>query len=96
MIMRIEAQGTAPPPTPDTAKAQTPVRSGAPAAAAVVQVSSIGAALSTGSTDVTPPAVAARIEKIRALLARGEYVVDLDALAAKMVDDDILRTRNGS
>jgi anti-sigma28 factor (negative regulator of flagellin synthesis) len=40
----------------------------------------------------TPAAVTAKIERIRELIARGEYAVDLDVLATRVVDDDILRT----
>lgn len=37
-----------------------------------------------------------RLEKIRALLAAGEYAVDLDKLASRIVDDDVARTRKSS
>ncbi len=42
-----------------------------------------------------PPGIASRIQRIRALLDRGEYLVDLDTLAARIVDDEILRSKPG-
>jgi anti-sigma28 factor (negative regulator of flagellin synthesis) len=37
-----------------------------------------------------------RLNKIRALLDAGDYAVDLDKLASRIVDDDVARTRNPS
>lgn len=37
-----------------------------------------------------------RLNKIRALLDAGEYAVDLDKLASRIVDDDVARTRKPS
>jgi anti-sigma28 factor (negative regulator of flagellin synthesis) len=58
--------------------------------ASVVKLSSAGAAASAepttaGSTTTT------RLQTIRAMLDKGEYPVDLDLLAARIVDDDLLR-----
>jgi anti-sigma28 factor (negative regulator of flagellin synthesis) len=33
----------------------------------------------------------ARLERIRGLIDRGEYPIDLDLLSSRIVDDDILR-----
>jgi flagellar biosynthesis anti-sigma factor FlgM len=56
--------------------------------ASVVQLSS--AAQSAGTA---APGVAARVDKIRAMLDAGQYPVDLDKLASSMVDDEIMRTK---
>ncbi len=37
-----------------------------------------------------------RLDRIRALLDAGEYAVDLDKLASRIVDDDVARTRKSS
>jgi hypothetical protein len=37
------------------------------------------------------PTITSRIEKIRSLLERGAYPIDLDVLAARIVDDETLR-----
>jgi anti-sigma28 factor (negative regulator of flagellin synthesis) len=57
------------------------------APATVVSLSSAG----TSSVDVS-----ARLEKIRAAIDAGAYPIDLDKLAARIVDDEIMRTRNPS
>lgn len=81
--------------TQQSAKVTAPV---APVAASAV-VSLSPAATSASSTTATAktagaqPTVTARLEKIRALLDAGEYPVDLDLLASRIVDDDSLRSR---
>ena len=35
----------------------------------------------------------ARLERIRGMIDRGEYPIDLDMLSSRIVDDDILRGR---
>lgn len=52
--------------------------------------------LSAGATAVSPHAESdgvadAKLERIRALIDRGEYPIDLDMLSSRIVDDDILR-----
>lgn len=49
-----------------------------------------------GTAGARPVAVTARLERIRAMLEAGEYPVDLDQLAARIVDDDLLRAGTGS
>jgi flagellar biosynthesis anti-sigma factor FlgM len=72
-------------------KSQTPAKSpAAPEGSSVVELS---AAASSVAPSENSPTMAARIERIRALLDRGEYPVDLEMLASRIVDDDILRTR---
>jgi flagellar biosynthesis anti-sigma factor FlgM len=56
--------------------------------ASVVVLSSAASAL---GSDETPQTITARLEKIRAMLARGTYPVDLDLLASRIVDDESMR-----
>jgi anti-sigma28 factor (negative regulator of flagellin synthesis) len=56
--------------------------------ASVVKLSSAGAAL---AAEPSSPRTTARIERIRALLDAGEYPIDLDQLATRIVADDVLR-----
>jgi anti-sigma28 factor (negative regulator of flagellin synthesis) len=58
------------------------------AAASVVKLSSAGAAVQAEPTNT---GITARLAKIRSLLDKGEYPVDLDALASRIVDDEVGR-----
>jgi anti-sigma28 factor (negative regulator of flagellin synthesis) len=60
-----------------------------PTPGAVVELSPAGAAASAGSR--SPAQVTARIDQIRTLLQKGDYAVDLDQLASRIVDDELLR-----
>lgn len=53
--------------------------------AAVVELSSAGAAMATKGTESTE-----KVARIRELIAKGEYKVDLDLLAARICEDEIL------
>ena len=53
-------------------------------------VVSIGAAATRAAGN--DPSVSTRINRIRELLASGDYQVDLDKLAERILDDDIART----
>lgn len=55
-------------------------------------VVSLGAAAHASQTSKLDPAISARIGRIRELLSSGEYTVDLDKLAARILDDDVART----
>jgi anti-sigma28 factor (negative regulator of flagellin synthesis) len=58
--------------------------------AAVVTLSSAGAAVQAGAaTDL----MAARLEQIRLQIERGEYAIDLDKLAARIADDELARAQ---
>jgi anti-sigma28 factor (negative regulator of flagellin synthesis) len=52
-------------------------------------VVSIGAAAARAAG--TDPSITARISRIRELLAAGDYQVDLDQLAERILDDDVAR-----
>jgi len=86
--MRIDSK----PPVPRVsleprAASETATPSAAPSSASVVKLSAAG--LSIG--EARPPTTTQRLERIRELLDQGEYPVDLDALAARIVDDDAVR-----
>lgn len=87
--MRIDPNVVVSPIQLDTAKPRaggsTPPSTGGD----VVQLSAAASAASHG----TQPTNAERLDKIRALLSAGEYAVDLDQLASRIVDDDIARSR---
>jgi anti-sigma28 factor (negative regulator of flagellin synthesis) len=59
-----------------------------PTGASVVKLSTAGAAV---SADAPGPTTTSRLQTIRAMLDKGSYPVDLDALASRIVDDDVLR-----
>lgn len=65
------------------------VAPGARAADDQASVVSLGAA--ARATGINPT-VTGRIERIRELLASGDYQVDLDKLAERILDDDVART----
>jgi anti-sigma28 factor (negative regulator of flagellin synthesis) len=56
--------------------------------AAVVNLSSAGAAAQASASE---HAMSARLEQLRTALERGAYVIDLDKLAARIVDDELAR-----
>jgi flagellar biosynthesis anti-sigma factor FlgM len=92
--MRVDPKVISPVTVEDKPRAAAKGSESPPAAAhggaAIVALSH--AASRVESHHGTPAAVTAKIERIRELIARGEYAVDLDVLATRVVDDDILRT----
>jgi anti-sigma28 factor (negative regulator of flagellin synthesis) len=93
--MRIDPNPAIAPATMDTHKTQVPARP--PAAdqdASVVELSA--AAAQTASVTEPSPSITSRIERIRTLLERGAYPIDLDVLASRIVDDDVLRAGRSS
>ena len=48
------------------------------------------------STSPDAETQAARIHEIRALLAAGNYTIDLDKLASRLVDAELMRIRRSS
>ena len=61
--------------------------------AAVVTLSSAGAAVQAGAPDEL---MSARLEQIRLLIERGDYPIDLDKLAARIADDELARSQGSS
>lgn len=45
----------------------------------------------TASASAKPVDIASRLERIRALLAKDQYPVDLDKLASRIIEDDTAR-----
>jgi len=45
---------------------------------------------------IDPEPTRARLQEIRALIDKGEYPVDLDVLARRIVDDELLRSGSDS
>jgi len=87
--MRIDRQNVTPvtdskPRNSAAAEAQKAPSPGDPSS--VVKV-----AATTTEKDGVDPAVAQRIERVRALLAKGAYPIDFDKLASRIVDDDRAR-----
>lgn len=63
-------------------------RSSTGAQAAVVKLTAAGAAIAeTKSHDITT-----RLETIKAMIDAGDYPVDLDKLAERIVDDEVVRS----
>ena len=52
--------------------------------------------LSAAATAQHTTDISAKLSRIRELLQRGAYPVDLDALAARIVDDEALRSQGSS
>jgi anti-sigma28 factor (negative regulator of flagellin synthesis) len=69
--------------TPATAKTGDP----ASTSASVVKLSAAGASASAS----VAPTTTSRLQTIRAMLDKGDYPVDLDLLASRIVDDELLR-----
>lgn len=56
--------------------------------ASVVSLSSAGAAVVGSSED---EAMSPRVERLKQLVEAGSYKVDLDTLASRIIDDEVLR-----
>jgi len=56
--------------------------------AAIVSLSAGAAAATQDRPEVS---LDGRLERIKALIDRGEYPIDLDMLSSRIVDDDIMR-----
>lgn len=91
--MRIDPKAATPPVARDTRESPSAATKASPAndgSASVVKLSSAGAAASADPA-VAAPTTTTRLQTIRAMLDKGDYPVDLDLLAARIVDDDVLR-----
>jgi anti-sigma28 factor (negative regulator of flagellin synthesis) len=89
--MRIDPKVVISPVTRDTREAPSTAKSDAAASSAsVVKLSAAGASASAGAAAVAPTTTS-RLQTIRAMLDKGDYPVDLDLLASRIVDDEVLR-----
>ena len=77
------------PSEPPQNSTQTPTAAGA----SVVALSAIASSIPPQTASA---AIAARLDKIREMLNSGQYPVDLDLLASRIVDDEALRSRKPS
>jgi flagellar biosynthesis anti-sigma factor FlgM len=92
--MRIDPKVVTPPVTRDAQSASTPAAksSDAGSSASVVKLSAAAAGVaSTADTTGAAPTTTSRLQTIRAMLDKGNYPVDLDLLASRIVDDEVLR-----
>ncbi len=62
------------------------------AAATVVALSAAGSA-AANATSEPHSGMTARLDKIRKLIAENRYPIDLDKLADRITDDELMRTR---
>lgn len=94
--MRIAPNAVSAPIVRDSRDAQPAVKSGEASssseAASVVKLSTAGtaAASDAGATSGTA-GTTTRLQTIRAMLDKGNYPVDLDVLASRIVDDEFVR-----
>jgi anti-sigma28 factor (negative regulator of flagellin synthesis) len=89
--MRIDPKVVISPVTRDAREAPSTAKSeAAPSSASVVKLSAAGASASAGAAAVAPTTTT-RLQTIRAMLDKGDYPVDLDLLASRIVDDELLR-----
>jgi len=93
--MRISTSVITPPVARDT-REQAPLTTkssdAAVTSASVVKLSSAGtAAASAEAAPAAAPTTTSRLQTIRAMLDKGDYPVDLDALASRIVDDELVR-----
>ena len=97
--MRISTPAITPPAARDTREqspltAQGTAKNTDPAvtSASVVKLSSAGTAASAEAAPAAAgPTTTSRLQTIRAMLDKGDYPVDLDALASRIVDDELVR-----
>lgn len=90
--MRINPNVVVSPITQETQSSTTPKGAersrGGDESAAIVALSR---PTSAAAADAPSRAMASRLDRIRALLDAGEYPIDLDQLASRIVDDESLR-----
>ncbi len=77
--------------TPITDTERRPAAAPTPAGHTPASVVSLGADVAAATTGEVSPTVSAQVARVRELLAKGDYVVDLDRLAANILDDDLAR-----
>ena len=92
--MRIDPKVVTPPiarETRDTSPGATSTKASPGEGASIVKLSSAGSAASADASASAAPTTTTRLQTIRAMLDKGDYPVDLDLLASRIVDDDVLR-----
>jgi anti-sigma28 factor (negative regulator of flagellin synthesis) len=87
--MRIDPKVAISPVTREAREPSAGKANDAASSASVVKLSAAGAAVSAESA--ASPTTTTRLQTIRSMLDKGDYPVDLDLLASRIVDDDLLR-----
>jgi anti-sigma28 factor (negative regulator of flagellin synthesis) len=89
--MRIDPKVVISPVTRDAR--ETPAAKTSDAAGSGASVVKLSAAGMTASAEAAAsPTTTSRLQTIRAMLDKGDYPVDLDMLASRIVDDEVLRS----
>ncbi len=88
--MRIDPKVVISPVTRDAR--ETPAAKTSDASSSGASVVKLSAAGMTASAEAAAsPTTTSRLQTIRAMLDKGDYPVDLDMLASRIVDDEVLR-----
>ena len=88
--MRIDPKVVISPVTRDAREPSSSAQTGDTAAgASVVKLSAAG--MTASAEAAASPTTTSRLQTIRAMLDKGDYPVDLDLLASRIVDDEMLR-----
>jgi anti-sigma28 factor (negative regulator of flagellin synthesis) len=89
--MRIDPKVVISPVTRDARETPSTAKSGdaAGSSASVVKLSAAG--MTASAESAASPTTTSRLQTIRAMLDKGDYPVDLDLLATRIVDDEVIR-----
>jgi anti-sigma28 factor (negative regulator of flagellin synthesis) len=88
--MRIDPKVVISPATRDAREApSTSKADDTPSGASVVKLSAAG--ITASGSGAAAATTTSRLQTIRAMLDKGNYPVDLDVLASRIVDDEVLR-----
>jgi anti-sigma28 factor (negative regulator of flagellin synthesis) len=88
--MRIDPNVSISPATRDARETPSATKPGdAATGASVVKLSAAG--MTASAEAAASPTTTSRLQTIRAMLDKGDYPVDLDLLATRIVDDETLR-----
>jgi anti-sigma28 factor (negative regulator of flagellin synthesis) len=89
--MRIDPKVVISQVTRDAREAPSPAKTSddATSGASVVKLSAAG--MTASAEAAASPTTTSRLQTIRAMLDKGDYPVDLDLLATRIVDDETLR-----
>ncbi|HEY6175192.1 MAG TPA: hypothetical protein VIX73_12130 [Kofleriaceae bacterium] len=88
--MRIDPKVVISPVTRDARETPSAAKSDdAASSASVVKLSAAG--MTASAEAAASPTTTSRLQTIRAMLDKGDYPVDLDLLASRIVDDEVIR-----
>ena len=88
--MRIDPKVVISPVTRDARETPSAAKSDDTASSAsVVKLSAAG--MTASAEAAASPTTTSRLQTIRAMLDKGDYPVDLDLLASRIVDDEVIR-----